>query len=328
MTGPLSGLKVLELGRVLAAPYAAQILKDLGAEVTKIERPEGGDESRAFGDYYFRAFNRGKASVFLDLKSPAGKADLTSRIRGADVLVHNWAPGSLEALGFGPEACLALNPRLVYCAVSGFDADPRPALDLLAQAASGLMALTGPAGGDPVRAGVPISDLAAGLYAAVGILAALQARQATGKGQVVRTSLMSSSLALLSYQATRFAETGKEPKRLGNAHPSIVPYDGYRTSDGFVVLMAANDAQFRSLAGVLGHPEWTSDPRFVTNALRCEHRKVLEPALAKACLRFKMSELEALCLKASVPCGPVRTVGEALGGLKTAPFPVRIEESP
>ena len=268
--------------------------------------------------------NRGKRVLFLDLKDEKGKEELRGLIRGTDVFLHNW---DLGPLGFGPAEVLALNPRAVVGSVTGFDAGTpdagRPALDMLAQAASGLMALTGPAGGDPVRCGVPVSDLAAGLYAAIGILAALEERHRSGKGRIVETSLMASSLGLLTYQASRWFMTGREPERLGNAHATIVPYDSYATADGSVVIAVANDPAFLRLCEALERPDLASDPRFATNPLRVEHRGILEPELAKAVRLLPTSEMESRCRRLEVPCGPVRSVSQALAGLSELPFPLR-----
>lgn len=314
---PLSGLQVVELGRVLAAPYAAQILAGLGADVVKVERPGTGDESRAFGppfdaegrSYYFRAFNRGKRSIVLDLKRPEGMEALRRLLREADVYLRNWeAPLS-------DEEARSLNPRLVVCAIDGLG-DGAPALDMVAQAASGIMALTGPAGGGPVRCGIPVSDLAAGLHAAIGILAALEERRRTGKGSSVPVSLLASSRSLLGYQAERFFMTGETPSRLGNAHPSIVPYDVYPAADGALVIASAGDAHFRSLCGALGLPD---DPRFRTNPGRVRHRAEVDGMIRAAASRLPTAELERRCCEAGVPCGPVTSVPEALAGAAEPP---------
>ncbi len=310
MTAPLAGLRVLELGRLMAAPFCGQVLGDLGADVIKVEQPGCGDESRAYGppflngeSYYYLSLNRAKRSIVLDLKDPRGAEALKGLIRTADVFLHNWASDAIAKVGFGEEAVKALNPRVIYCGISGFGKDdPRTALDMSAQAASGIASLTGPAGGEAVRCGVPVSDLAAGLYAAIGILAALQHRTRTGKGAAVSTSLLEASASLLTYQASRYFITGEVPPRRGNAHPSIVPYDGYETSDGAVVIAVANDATFRRLAGILDLP---ADPRFATNPDRVRHRAALEPLVAAAVRRFATADLLARCAEARVPCDAI-----------------------
>lgn len=307
MTAPLAGLKILELGRLMAAPFAAQVLADLGADVIKLERPGSGDESRAYGppfqegeSYYYLSLNRGKRSIAVDLKTPGGKEVVARLVKASDVLLHNWAADAIARAGLGEAEARALNPRLVYAAVSGFGTDdPRPALDMNAQAASGIMSLTGTAGGEGVRCGVPVSDLVAGLYAAIGILASLQGRERTGKGAGIQTSLLEASASLLTYQASRYFMTGEVPGRRGNAHPSIVPYDGYRTADGAVVIAVANDAAWSRLATVLGLP---ADPRFADNPGRVRHRTELEPLLAARIATWRTADLVARCRGARVPC--------------------------
>jgi formyl-CoA transferase/CoA:oxalate CoA-transferase len=250
----LAGVRVIELSRILAAPYCGQILADLGADVIKVEMPASGDDARAFGppflngeSIYFLSLNRNKDSVTLNLRDERGKAALRRLIAGADVFLHNTIPGSIERLGFDYDTVRELNPRLIYCSISGFgltgpDRD-KPALDLAAQALSGIMSLTGE--DVPYRCGAPVSDIAAGTFAALGIVTALFQREQTGEGQMVDTSLLEASLALLPYQTAGFLATGEVPARNGNAHPSIAPYNAYATSDGWVIIAAINDALWK-----------------------------------------------------------------------------------
>ena len=244
MRQALEGIRVLELGRVLAAPFCGQMLGDLGAEVIKVEVPGSGDESRAYGppfvegeSFYFFSLNRNKESITLNLKDERAKDVLRRLIERSDVFLHNSLPGPMERLGFSYEEVRKVNPRIIYCAISSFgqsgpDRD-KPSLDMMAQALSGIMFLAGEPDGAPMRSGAAVSDISAGMFAAYAIVAALLHRERTGEGQMVDTSLIESSVALLTYQASRFFVTGQNPARLGNAHPSIVPYDSYRTSDGW-----------------------------------------------------------------------------------------------
>lgn len=339
-SGVLSGIRVVELGRVLAAPFCGQLLGDAGADVVKIEIPEGGDEARTYGppfiegqSYYFLSLNRNKRSVTLNLKHEAARELMRSLLVTADVFLHNSLPGPIERLGLGYELVRRLNPQLIYCAISGFgqvgpDRD-RPALDMMAQAESGIMSLTGAPSGAPIRAGVPIADLSTGLAAAYGIALALLQRQQTGHGQMVDASLLETSVALLSYQAVRYFVTGELPSRLGNAHPSIVPYDTYRCADGWVSLAVVNDATWQRFCAALDLPALSRDPRFASNADRVQNRDALDEVLQSHIAVQPSVEVRRRLRENGVPNAEVRDVGavfssdqvQALGLRQTVTHP-------
>jgi formyl-CoA transferase len=322
--GALAGLLVVDASRVLAGPYAAMLLAELGADVIKIEQPGRGDDTRRWGppftddgdSAYFLAANRGKRGIAIDLRQDAGRVLLAGLLSQADVLIENFKATTREAFDLSGPATRRRFPRLVHAAISGFGATgpfaAAPGYDNIAQAASGLMSVTGTAGGDPQKVGVAISDLAAGLHAAVAILAALKHRDATGSGQFVDVSLFDASLALLTNVASSVLVSGEPPVRWGNAHPSIVPYQPVRTKDGVLMLAVGNDGQFGSLAGVLGEPGWVGDPRFATNPARVRHRDELVPIIEARFLERESAAWLLLLSAAGVPAGPVRTVAEAL----------------
>ena len=313
----LAGVQVVELGRVLAAPFCAQMLGDAGAEVIKIEAPGAGDESRAYGppfvegqSYYFLSLNRNKRSITLNLKQESAKHVLRSLLQRADVFVHNVLPGPIERLGFAYEQVRTLNPRLVYCAISGFGQTgperDRPALDMMAQALSGIMSLTGEADGPPVRAGVPIADLATGITAAYGIMLALFQRERTGEGQQVDTSLIEASMALLTYAGSRYFVTGETSVRYGNAHASIVPYDAYPTADGWVTIAVVNDSTWRRFCAAANLQGLVEDPRFATNEARVGNRGALDQQINAALAGLTTAELLQRLERENVPHGEVR----------------------
>jgi len=317
MGGALEGVRVLELGRVLAAPFCGQMLGDLGAEVIKVEVPGTGDESRAYGppfvngeSFYFLSLNRNKESVTLNLKHARAREILGRLIERSDVFVHNSVPGPMARLGVSYEDVRVINPRIIYCAISGFGQSgperDRPALDMMAQALSGLMYLTGPADGPPLRSGAAISDIAAGMFAAYAIVAALFHRQRTGEGQMVDTSLIEASIALLTYQASRYFVTGENPARLGNAHPSIVPYDCYQTADGWVTVAIMNQPMWTRFCQTLGLGLVVGDPRFATNADRVQNRAALDAILRDTFRRLTTCDAVSKLSAASVPCADVR----------------------
>jgi crotonobetainyl-CoA:carnitine CoA-transferase CaiB-like acyl-CoA transferase len=316
-------VRVIDLTRVLSGPYCAMLLGDLGARVIKIERPGGGDDTRAWGppflgseSAYFLSINRNKQSLTLDIKHPRGLAVLERLLDRADVLVENFRPGTMERLGVPYDRAASRWPRLVYCSISGFgQTGPRrnePGYDAVMQAEGGLMSITGDSQGPPYRLGVAISDIVSGMFAAQGITAALLARERTGRGQLVDIGMLDSTAALLTYQAAIFFATGAAPERLGNRHPTIVPYETFSASDGEFVLAVGNDEQWRRFCALAGLGDLAADPRFSTNRDRVEHYAVLKPAI-EAALRVRpragwIADLTA----AGVPCGSVRDVGEVL----------------
>jgi crotonobetainyl-CoA:carnitine CoA-transferase CaiB-like acyl-CoA transferase len=322
--GALSGVLVIDASRILAGPYAAMLLGDLGAEVVKVEAPGRGDDTRRWGppftvagvSAYYLAVNRGKRGVALDLRQEAGRAVLSDLLSRADVLIENFKAETREAFDLGGGATGRRFPRLVHAAISGFGATgvfaARPGYDSVAQAASGLMSITGPVEGPPHKVGVAVADLAAGLHAAIAILAALKHRDATGHGQFVDVSLFDASLGLLANVASSVLIAGDPPGRWGNAHASIVPYQLVRASDGAFMLAVGNDPQFRALVAILEAPAWADDPRFATNPARVRHRETLIPMIEERFMRRPAADWLAALAAAGVPAGPVRTVPEAL----------------
>jgi crotonobetainyl-CoA:carnitine CoA-transferase CaiB-like acyl-CoA transferase len=321
--GALGPLKILDFSRVLAGPFATMMLADFGAEVTKVERPGGGDETRAWGPpydergeaTYFQSVNRNKASVVLDLSSEAGIAELRRRALAADVLVENFRPGLMDDKGLGYEALRAENPRLVYCSITGFGSGEGgaslPGYDLLIQALGGLMGITGAPDGEPMKVGVALVDVLAGLFATVGILVALRAREETGEGQLVEVDLYSSLLAALVNQGSAYTIAGVVPERLGNRHPSISPYEVYATGEGELVLAVGNDRQFAGLCEVLGAAGLAADPRFATNPDRVANREALGAELERLLAARPAAEWAAALLARRVPAGQVNDLGAA-----------------
>jgi formyl-CoA transferase len=314
---PLAGIRVAEMSQIIAAPYCGQMLGDMGAEVIKVEVPDGGDVSRSYGpyklgdlSYYFCAFNRNKQSLTLNLRHADAAEALRELLRQSDVFLHNSLAASIERLGFSYHDVKALNSRLVYCAISGYghvgpDKD-RAALDMAAQAAAGVMYLTGEPEGRPMRAGVPIADLVAGMFAAFAILAALRQRELTGEGQLVDTSLLESSAALTTYLASQYLATGQNPPRLGNAHPSIVPYDAYKCADGWVVIAGANQSIWERFCKALGLETLIDDPRFLTGADRSANRAELNMVISRRFAEARAAEIVDLLRPVGVPADVVR----------------------
>ncbi len=328
--GPLSGIRVIDLSTVLAGPYATMILADLGADVVKIEPPDG-DATRGWGPpwvgdldrgtrtaAYFLAVNRNKRAVRLDLKSPAGASVLRRLLADADVLIENFRPGALDRLGFDDDALRSINPRLVHLAISGYGptgpAADRPGYDFVIQAVGGLMSITGDAdavGGRPTKVGVAISDVVTGLYAAIGILAALLARADSGQGvdgQRVDVSLLGSTLAVLVNQAQNAFVTGRSPGRRGNAHPNIVPYETFPTADGELAVAVGSERQWPRFCEALGLPALAQDPRFATNGDRVEHRDALRPLIAERLAGRPTAEWAAALDAAEVPNGAIADI--------------------
>ena len=320
---PLEGLTVLDFSRVLAGPYCTMQLGDLGARVIKIEQPGRGDDTRAWGppfisgeSAYFLSVNRNKESVALDLKHAAARPILDALLARADVLVENFRPGTMERLGLGYDTVAAQHPRLVYCSISGFgQSGPRraePGYDAMMQAEAGLMSITGAGDGPPFRVGVAVGDIATGMFAVQGILAALVARGRTGRGQRVDVAMLDAITALLTYQASSALATGETPVRMGNRHPSIAPYDTFTAADGEFVLSVGNDDQFRRLASVLRQPALADDPRFRTNADRVAHSDALRRELTASLASWRRADLLEALKHAGVPSAAVRTITEAL----------------
>jgi crotonobetainyl-CoA:carnitine CoA-transferase CaiB-like acyl-CoA transferase len=319
----LGNLRILDFSRVLAGPLATMTLADLGAEVTKVERPGNGDDTRSWGPphddageaTYFQAVNRNKRSVALDLRDPEGVAEARRLALAADVLVENFRPGLMAELGLGYEELAAGNPGLVYCSVTGFGGGGAgaelPGYDLLVQALGGLMSVTGEPEGEPLKVGVALVDVVAGLYAAVGILAALEHRRESGEGQLVEVDLLSALLAGLVNQSSAYTVAGVVPGRMGNRHPSIAPYELLRTGEGELVLAVGNDRQFAELCEVLGAPELADEARFATNPARVEHRDELRPRLEAVLAAQPAAKWVELLRARRVPAGVVNDVGAA-----------------
>jgi len=319
VSGPLAGLLVVDFSRVLAGPFATMMLADLGARVIKVERPGTGDDSRSYGPFvgdqslYFARENRGKESVVLDLGDEDDLALAKELVSRADVLVENFRPGVMARRGLGPDDCLALNPDLVYCSISGFGHSgpwsQRPAYDAVVQGMSGIMAITGAADGPPVKPGSPVADLSAGLYAFGGILAALRG----GRGTHLDVAMYDATVSLLEGAALAWLVTGAEPPRMGNAHYTIAPFDTFPCADREITVCAANDMLFGALCSALGLPGLLTDPRFASNALRHDHRDDLKAELSAVLRTANASHWLAVLEAAGVPSGPISSVAEAVG---------------
>ncbi len=354
--GPLDGLVVVDLTRVLSGPYCTMQLADMGARVIKVEQPGRGDDTRAWGppfigaeSAYFLSINRNKESLTLDLKS--GRAVLERLLDRADVLVENFRPGTMERLGLGYAAVAARWPRLVYCSISGFgQTGPRrdqPGYDAVVQAEGGLMSITGEADGPAFRLGVAIADIVSGMFAAQGIALALLARARTGRGQHVDIGMLDSTAALLTYQAAIYFATGQPPTRMGNRHPTIVPYETFEASDGEFVLAVGSEGLWRRFCELLDAPGVAEDPRFATNRDRVSHYEILRPLLAERIRQRSRAEWIERLMAAGVPCGSVRDVSEvlrdpqmtaremiaavehaALGSVQVLGVPIKLSETP
>ncbi|HJS38497.1 MAG TPA: CaiB/BaiF CoA-transferase family protein [Burkholderiales bacterium] len=347
MAGPLAGTRVLDLSRVLAGPWAGQNLADLGAEVIKIERPKVGDDSRAFGppwikdaqgrdskdSAYFTSANRGKKSVTVNLAQPEGQALVRELAAKSDVLLENYKFGDLQRYGLGYEDLRNINPRLIYCSVTGFGQTgpyrERPGYDFMIQGMGGMMSVTGEPdgmpGGGPQRAGVPIADIITGMYASIAICAALAHRAQSGKGQHLDLALLDSQIALLAYQNTNYFATGKPPPRIGNLHPNIVPYQPFRCADGEVILACGNDNLYRKFCEAAGCPELAADPRFATNGKRVENRKDLSRLLGEIFARRTKKEWVELLDTAGVANGPINDIAQVFAEPQVQARGVKIE---
>jgi len=347
MAGPLSHVRVLDLSRVLAGPWAGQNLADLGAEVIKVERPKVGDDSRAFGppwvrdkegretkdSAYFTSANRGKKSITVNVAKPEGQALIRALARECDVLIENYKHGDLARYGLGYDEVRNVNPRLIYCSVTGFGQTgpyrERPGYDFMIQGMGGMMSVTGEPdgapGGGPQRAGVPIADIITGMYASIAICAALASRAQTGKGQHLDLALLDSQVALLAYQNTNYFSTGKPPKRIGNLHPNIVPYQPFKSSDGEVIVACGNDNLFRKFCDAAGHPELATDPRFVTNGKRVENRAEMTRLIQEIFGKRTTVEWLELLESAGVPNGPINNIAQVFEEPQVQARGVRIE---
>jgi len=317
---PLAGLKVLELARILAGPWAGQLLADLGAEVIKVERPDAGDDTRHWGPpfagdgaaAYFHSCNRGKKSVSIDLESVSGQAQVRALAVQSDVLIENFKVGGLTKYGLDYPALSALNPGLVYCSITGFGQTgpyaARAGYDFIIQGMGGAMSLTGEPDGPPQKSGVAYADLFTGLYSTVAILAALRERDRTGRGAHIDMALLDCQVAVLANQALNWMVSGKVPHRMGNGHANLVPYQSFPTADGEVIIAVGNDRQFERLCDVLSLPDIAADERFRTNAGRVTHREVLIPLIEAATGRRGRAELSDALEQAGIPAGPINPI--------------------
>jgi crotonobetainyl-CoA:carnitine CoA-transferase CaiB-like acyl-CoA transferase len=343
MAGPLSHIRVLDLSRVLAGPWAGQNLADLGAEVIKVERPKAGDDSRAFGppwvkdaqgrdtrdSAYFTSANRGKKSITLNIARPEGQALVRALAAKSDVLLENYKYGDLARYGLAYDDLKGVNPRLIYCSVTGFGQTgpyrERPGYDFMIQGMGGMMSVTGEPDRGPQRAGVPIADIITGMYASIAVCAALAHRAETGRGQHLDLALLDSQIALLAYQNTNYFATGKAPGRIGNLHPNIVPYQPFRTSDGEVIIACGNDNLFRKFCDAAGCPELARDPRFATNGKRVENRAEIARLIQEVFLKKTTAEWLELLESAGVPNGPIYDIAQVFAEPQVKARGVKIE---
>ncbi|WP_096670754.1 CaiB/BaiF CoA transferase family protein [Polaromonas sp. AET17H-212] len=329
---PLTGVRVLDLSRVLAGPWAGQLLADLGADVVKVEKPQGGDDTRAWGPpylkdasgrdtteaAYFLCANRNKRSVAIDIATPAGQAQVRALAQQADVVLENFKVGGLKRYGLDYASLSAANPRLVYCSITGFGQTgpyaARAGYDFLIQGMGGLMSVTGRPDGEPgagpQKVGVALTDIMTGLYATIAVQAALAEREKSGLGQHIDLALLDVQIACLANQASNYLAGGLVPRRMGNAHPNIVPYQDFPTADGDIILAVGNDEQFAKFCAVAKHPEWSTDARFSTNAQRVANRAVLVPLLRQATVMRTSADWITALEAAGVPCGPINRIDE------------------
>lgn len=354
----LTGIKVLDLSRILTGPFCTMLLADMGAEVIKVEAPGVGDDTRQWGppfvgteSTYFLSVNRNKQSLTLNLKHPEAREVFFRLVREADILVENFRPGTMEKLGLGYPKLAELNPRLIYAAISGFGLTgpyrDKPGYDVLAQAMGGLMSVTGEPGREPVKAGMSLADIGAGMYATIGILAALQHRNVTGKGQMLETSLLETIISWQTYVATAFWATGKVPGRSGSAHPSIAPYQALRAKDQAFIVAVGNDALWQKFCTALGAPELLQDSRFTTNKDRVINRDVLIPLLEERLAADTAVNWSEKFEAVGVPAGPIYDIGQVwadpqvvaremavdvphptLGSVKVPGVPIKFSETP
>jgi crotonobetainyl-CoA:carnitine CoA-transferase CaiB-like acyl-CoA transferase len=325
MPGPLSGVRVLELARILAGPWAGQVLADLGADVIKVERSKTGDDTRAWGPpfveatdgghlgaAYFHATNRGKRSIECDFETEDGKRIVRKLAARSDILIENFKVGGLAKFGLDYKSLAPECPRLIYCSVTGFGQSgpyaARAGYDLMAQGMGGFMSLTGMADGEPTRSGVPVSDIFTGVYSVIGVLAALKQRERTGKGCYVDTALVDSTVGVLANQGLNYLVSGKVPERIGNAHPNIVPYQVFPVADGYIIIATGNDSQYQKLCGVLGAPELGKDPKYIDNKSRLANRAELIGKLSALTVKLSMNDLADKLEAVGVPAGPINSL--------------------
>ncbi len=349
MSAPLAGIRVVELARILAGPWAGQTLADLGAEVVKVEAPEG-DDTRRWGPpfleregeraaAYFHATNRGKRSVTADFTTPEGQALVRRLVADADVVIENFKVGGLAKYGLDYASLAALNPRLIYCSITGFGQTgpyaARAGYDFIIQGMAGLMSVTGEPDGQPQKVGVAVIDLFTGIYASTAILAALHQRASTGTGQHIDMALMDVAVTVMANQAMNYLSTGVAPVKMGNAHPNLAPYAVFDCADGWIILATGNDAQYRRLCGILGLPEMAEAPAFLTNADRVANRAEMTRRLTEATRRMAKAELLAACEAQGVPAGPINDLAEVFAdpqvvarGMQIAPGGVPGVRSP
>ncbi len=344
---PLDGIRVLDLSRVLAGPWCGQLLADLGADVVKVERPQGGDDTRAWGppnlkdadgkptseSAYYLCTNRNKRSITIDIAQPSGQALIRRLAARADVVIENFKCGGLAKYGLDYPALAASNPRLVYCSITGFGQTgpyaARAGYDLLIQGMGGLMSITGRAdtdeGGGPQKVGVALTDIMTGLYATIAVQAALAERERSGRGQHIDLALLDVQVACLANQASNFLAGGVVPRRMGNAHPNIVPYQDFQTADGYMILAVGNDAQFARFCEVAGHAEWARDERFASNPHRVAHRAELIAMIREATLKRTTREWVEALEAAGVPCGPINRIDQVFEDAQVRARGLRIE---
>ncbi len=358
MDAALSDVVVIDLSRVLAGPYCAMMLGDLGATVIKVEQPGKGDDTRQFGppyvaseSAYYLGLNRNKRSITLDFKRPEDMEHLLDLLRTATVLVENFRPGTLERQGLGYEDLRALNPGLIYCSVSGYGQTgpyaQRPGYDFVAQAESGIMSVTGELDGEPMRVGTPVADITAGMFACMSVLAALRVRDRTGQGQRIDISLLEAAASLLGNVSSNYLISGVEAERYGNGHPNIVPYQAFRTRDGYIVIACGNDRLFQSFCRLLGRDELATDERFTSNPQRVRNRQHLVPLLQGLLLARDTADWLTELRAAGIPCGPINSVSQLFndpqiqargfvwecehptaGNIKLSGSPMRLSETP
>jgi crotonobetainyl-CoA:carnitine CoA-transferase CaiB-like acyl-CoA transferase len=324
---PLKGIRVIELARILAGPWAGQVLADLGADVIKVENPDGGDDTRKWGPpfvtghdgenlsaAYYHACNRGKRSVAVDFSKPEGAGIVRRLVATADVLIENFKLGGLKKYGLDYESLKTINPRLVYCSITGFGQDgpyaARAGYDFIVQGMSGLMSITGPAGGEPQKVGVAVTDIFTGLYSVIAIQAALRHAEATGQGQHIDMALFDSQISVLANQNLNYLVSGKSPVQMGNAHPNIAPYEVLPVKDGHFILAVGNDGQFGKFCGVVGLDALAKNPDFATNSARVANRAALREHMVAALAAFTRDDVLAKLEAAGVPASPINTIGQ------------------